>query len=128
MTIVGMKGCLAPVGTMSAHRRWADVRRPAMPYDEALRAGHVRRCATGRRRFVDTEHGWAVGDRGIIWHTADGGRHWSLQSSGVDCRLSSVLFLDRKIGWAAGGLTQPYTHASVGVVLHTRDGGEHWTQ
>ncbi len=76
--------------------------------------------------FVDAERGWAVGDRGVIWHTADGGRHWSLQASGVDCRLASVFFLDDKVGWAAGGSTQPYTHATSGVVLRTRDGGEHW--
>ena len=60
--------------------------------------------------FVDAEHGWAVGDRGVIWHTADGGAHWTLQNSGVDCRLAVGLFLDEKIGWAAGGSTQPYTH------------------
>ncbi|MEX0675920.1 MAG: YCF48-related protein [Pirellulales bacterium] len=77
--------------------------------------------------FVDRAHGWAVGDRGVIWHTSDGGRHWTLQSSGVDCRLSSVFFLSDKVGWAAGGYTQPYTRATVGVVLSTRDGGGHWT-
>ncbi len=77
--------------------------------------------------FVDAEHGWAVGDRGTIWHTDDAGKNWRLQRSNVDCRLSSVFFLDRKIGWAAGGWTQPYTHLSTGVVLRTRDGGATWT-
>src|SRR5215212_6554133 len=24
--------------------------------------------------FVDADRGWAVGDRGVIWHTGDGGR------------------------------------------------------
>jgi len=76
--------------------------------------------------FVDAEHGWAVGDRGVIWHTRDGGEKWELQASGVDCRLSSVHFIDAKTGWAAGGYTQPYTRSTVGVLLHTRDGGEHW--
>ncbi|HEX5443727.1 MAG TPA: YCF48-related protein, partial [Pirellulales bacterium] len=76
--------------------------------------------------FVDRHHGWAVGDRGVIWHTADAGRTWVLQPSGVDCRLSSVCFLSDKVGWAAGGYIQPYTHATVGVLLRTRDGGEHW--
>ncbi len=77
--------------------------------------------------FVDARRGWAVGDRGVIWHTDDGGRHWTLQPSGVDCRLASVFFLDDKLGWAAGGYTQPYTHTTVGVVLHTRDGGATWS-
>ncbi len=77
--------------------------------------------------FVDAARGWAVGDRGVIWHTSDGGAHWTPQTAGVDCRLASVFFLDARIGWAAGGSTQPYTHVSSGVVLRTRDGGEHWT-
>ena len=25
-------------------------------------------------KFVSATHGWAVGDRGVVWHTADGGR------------------------------------------------------
>ena len=76
--------------------------------------------------FLDARRGWAVGDRGVIWHTDDGGRNWTLQDSGVDCPLASVFFLDEKLGWAAGGYTQPYTHTTVGVVLHTRDGGTTW--
>lgn len=76
--------------------------------------------------FVDPQHGWAVGDRGTIWHTADGGLHWRLQNSGVDCPLASVSFVDPQLGWVAGGRTHPFTHTSSGVVLWTRDGGEHW--
>ncbi len=76
--------------------------------------------------FVDAQQGWAVGDRGAIWHTADGGHRWQLQASTVDCRLSSVRFLDARHGWAAGGLVKPYTQVTAGVLLETRDGGEHW--
>jgi photosystem II stability/assembly factor-like uncharacterized protein len=76
--------------------------------------------------FVDARHGWTVGDRGAIWHTGDGGRHWTPQESGVDGRLSSVFFLDAQTGWAAGGAIEPYTRTSVGIVLRTRDGGQSW--
>lgn len=78
--------------------------------------------------FFGAERGWAVGDRGAIWHTSDGGQHWRLQASGVACRLSSVQFLDAENGWAAGGLFHPYTHTSRGVLLRTRDGGRSWAQ
>lgn len=78
--------------------------------------------------FVDLQHGWAVGDRGAIWHTDDGGQSWRLQASGVGCRLESVFFLDEKTGWAAGGFSHPYTHTSTGVVLTTEDGGRRWTR
>jgi photosystem II stability/assembly factor-like uncharacterized protein len=76
--------------------------------------------------FASVEQGWAVGDRGVVWHTDDGGKHWQLQTSGVSCRLSSVYFRDENLGWAVGGFTQPYSHAGVGVVLLTRDGGKTW--
>ena len=76
--------------------------------------------------FVDPRHGWAVGDRGTLWHTDDGGRHWQQQVSGVSCPLESVCFLDQQTGWAAGGQTHPYTHTSTAVVLATSDGGRHW--
>lgn len=76
--------------------------------------------------FAEPLHGWAVGEHGVIWHTADGGVEWRLQTSGVDCRLDSVFFLDTQNGWAAGGRTQPYTHAATGELLRTRDGGQHW--
>jgi photosystem II stability/assembly factor-like uncharacterized protein len=78
--------------------------------------------------FVDELHGWAVGDRGVIWYTEDGGKRWQLQDSRVDCRLESVHFLDMNIGWAAGGVIQPYSETTRGVLLHTRDGGRNWGQ
>lgn len=76
--------------------------------------------------FADADRGWAVGDRGVIWHTSDGGRSWKLQASGVTCRLEAVQFLDSDTGFAVGGWTQPYTHQTRGVVLRTRDGGRTW--
>src|SRR5688572_25158405 len=77
--------------------------------------------------FLDADRGWAVGDRGVIWHTSDGGRSWKQQQSPTQCRLEAVQFLDGEIGWAVGGCTQPYTHLTEGVVLRTRDGGKSWS-
>lgn len=76
--------------------------------------------------FASPTHGWAVGDRGLILHTVDGGRHWAPQNSTVQCRLASVFFLDEQNGWAAGGAMNPFTPATSGVVLRTRDGGHTW--
>lgn len=33
-------------------------------------------------RFVDDTHGWAVGHRGVVLHSADGGVHWTRQLDG----------------------------------------------
>jgi len=76
--------------------------------------------------FLDPDRGWAVGDRGVIWYTDDGGRHWRLQGSPVPCRLESVWFVDDRRGWIVGGWTHPYTHRTTGVVLRTSDGGQRW--
>src|SRR5262249_40271300 len=42
---------------------------------------------------------------------------WKAQKSGVLAKLSSVFFLDEKMGWVAG---------SNGILLSTDDGGERW--
>lgn len=76
--------------------------------------------------FVDANHGWAVGDRGAIWRTQDGGKTWNLQESPVACRLESVSFVDTQRGWIVGGETAPFTHRPSAVILKTEDGGQHW--
>jgi len=76
--------------------------------------------------FVDAQTGWAVGDRGVIWHTDDGGQNWRLQSSGTAARLTCVQFLDAQRGWAAGFEVWPVLGRTRGVLLHTPDGGRHW--
>lgn len=76
--------------------------------------------------FVDAQNGWAVGDRGTIWHTADGGKQWVLQQSRVACRLESVSFINPQVGWAAGWNAHPYLPTGSGVLLWTQDGGTTW--
>ena len=95
--------------------------------DDAAVAPYRNDAAINDLTFIDRQLGWAVGDAGVIWNTADGGRHWQQQASGVTCRLRSVQFVDAKNGWVAGGRTAAYTHLTTGVLLRTRDGGEHWT-
>ncbi|HUG71506.1 MAG TPA: YCF48-related protein [Pirellulaceae bacterium] len=78
--------------------------------------------------FLDADQGWAVGDRGVIWMTEDGGRRWRLADSPVNCSLHSIHFVDDQHGWIVGGWTQPYSHRTSGVVLRTENGGRRWTQ
>jgi hypothetical protein len=76
--------------------------------------------------FVNRSSGWAVGERGVIWHTDDGGVTWRQQESRVTCRLNSVCFLDDRHGWAVGGASRPYSDTTQGAVLRTVDGGQTW--
>ena len=69
--------------------------------------------------FAGAETGWAVGAGGAIFFTADGGRTWRPQESGVKSDLRDVKFLDALEGWAVGG---------EGTILHTTDGGRAWSQ
>ncbi|WP_280154382.1 YCF48-related protein [Piscinibacter sp. XHJ-5] len=59
----------------------------------------------------------AVGERGIVLLSDDGGLHWRQASVPVQVSLTAVRFVDERIGWAVGHL---------GVILRTDDGGEHW--
>ena len=73
--------------------------------------------------FHDARLGWAVGDRGLVLRTEDGGDHWTRIETPTGASLHSVCFIDANRGWAAGGLTRPYTHETEAVLLHTDDGG-----
>ena len=67
--------------------------------------------------FVNARRGWAVGNRGRIYMTSNGGRTWRAQRSNVSADLSDVKFFDELEGWAVG---------ANGTVLHTTDGGINW--
>lgn len=75
--------------------------------------------------FTDNDNGWAVGNGGIILHTADGGDNWIEQPSGTDFALESVYFNNPDNGWIAGGVGGvPQT----GIILRTVIGGGTWEE
>ncbi len=67
--------------------------------------------------FADAEHVWVVGEFGVILASADGGRTWQQQVSGVEASLFGVSFADARRGWAVG---------LDATLLATVDGGQHW--
>ncbi|WP_278472793.1 YCF48-related protein [Gimesia maris] len=79
-------------------------------------------------QFLGKNTGWAVGDRGVIRKTEDGGRTWQFVASPVDCPLKSICFLTNQIGWIAGGGTAAHGHLNQGVLLFTKDGGQTWQE
>jgi len=72
------------------------------------------------------DRGWAVGDRGLILVTTDGGKTWLPQDSGVDSPLHAIQFTSDKMGCVAGGMVQDYSRRSSGVILNSSDGGQTW--
>ncbi len=59
----------------------------------------------------------AVGERGHILLSRDGGRSWKQGSVPTRAMLTAVYFHDEQLGWAVG-------HDA--VIVRTRDGGENW--
>ena len=84
------------------------------PADKTARAPDavLNRLARAGKRLV------AVGERGIAVWSDDGGQQWQQAQVPVSVTLTSVVFVDDRLGWAAG-------HA--GVLLHTNDGGQTWS-
>ncbi|OFX24216.1 MAG: hypothetical protein A2V77_01595 [Anaeromyxobacter sp. RBG_16_69_14] len=61
----------------------------------------------------------AVGMRGLIVASEDGGASWEQRPTPVQSDLTSVSFPDAQHGWAAG---------HDGVILQTNDGGRSWNR
>ncbi|RMF14013.1 MAG: photosystem I reaction center subunit IV [Gammaproteobacteria bacterium] len=59
----------------------------------------------------------AVGQRGHVVYSDDQGKTWVQAKVPVSVLLTSVYFVDGRLGWATG-------HG--GLILHTTDGGETW--
>ena len=95
---------------------------PAVVAASAGQAPPARAAKTNARLnavcFADAARGWAVGARGRIFATADGGRTWRAQASGVTDDLFDVKFVNQREGWVAG---------AGGTLLHTADGGASWS-
>ncbi|HVY28675.1 MAG TPA: YCF48-related protein [Polyangiaceae bacterium] len=72
---------------------------------------------------IDDEVGWAVGARGFIGHTRDGGWSWPAQDSGVTSTLRAISF-----AFASDGSEVGLAVGDGATLLTTRDGGEHWTR
>jgi photosystem II stability/assembly factor-like uncharacterized protein len=61
----------------------------------------------------------AVGERGIVVRSDDGGASWTQSPVPVSSTLTAVTFAGTQRGWAVG---------HDGVVLHSADGGRSWTR
>lgn len=106
---------LAALGSMAGSQRaLADdvLDRPARPSALADKR-QITAIARAGQRLV------AVGQRGHVVVSDDGGRQWSQAAVPVGVDLTAVFFTDRRNGYATG---------HDGVVLGSRDGGDSWTR
>lgn len=61
----------------------------------------------------------AVGPRGMIVTSQNGGLTWVQENGPVQSDLVAVTFINHKVGWVTG---------QDGVILHTEDGGKTWVE
>ncbi len=70
--------------------------------------------------FRDNDHGWIVGNKGVILMTENGGMNWIGRPNRVLWQhLKAVWFVNEKRGWVTGKL---------GAISATVDGGLNWEQ
>ena len=75
--------------------------------------------------FSGPDRGWAVGDRGTLLATSDGGTNWTPQTSGREDTLFGIDFTHDSHGCAVGWNPDDWLNMESSVVLGTSD-GQNW--
>lgn len=112
LALAGCGPCWADARSAQAGHRPAAYERAALPVRRPTQAVLLAVARAGDRLV-------AVGERGLIILSDDGGRAWTQVPVPVSVTLTSVSFSNPKLGWATG---------SMGIVLRTRDGGQTWAR
>jgi photosystem II stability/assembly factor-like uncharacterized protein len=81
--------------------------------------------------FVDADVGWAVGGKGTLLATTDGGRTWATRRAPTDDTLRDIYFLNEQTGWIVCDRSiyllrtkeEPRSY-----LLRTTDGGASWSR
>jgi photosystem II stability/assembly factor-like uncharacterized protein len=81
--------------------------------------------------FVDQNRGFAVGSRGTLLMTDDGGKSWQQKYKPTDDVIRDIYFLDQNRGWIVCERNvydlkekdEPRTY-----LMNTNDGGQRWTR
>ena len=81
--------------------------------------------------FVDDSRGWAVGSKGALLVTTDGGRNWTKRRPPTEDTLRDVYFTDEQRGWLVCDRSiyllrtkqEPRSY-----LLRTTDGGASWSR
>lgn len=104
--------CAAVAAGASSQAVGPAIERPALASTNPHRAVLLAAALAGQRVV-------AVGERGIVLCSDDGGSNWKQSKSPVSVTLTSVRFVNEKTGWAVG-------HG--GTILATKDGGNTWVR
>ena len=79
--------------------------------------------------FVDQNRGWAVGSKGTLLKTVDGGQNWKPNTAPTASIVRDIFFLDEQNGWLVCEANQYELKSSLDArayLMKTTDGGENW--
>jgi photosystem II stability/assembly factor-like uncharacterized protein len=81
--------------------------------------------------FLDRNRGWAVGSKGTLLKTDDGGLNWKPHTAPTTAIVRDIFFLDEQNGWLVCEVNiyelQTKEQARA-FLMKTTDGGENWTR
>lgn len=69
--------------------------------------------------FKDLNMGWAVGERGVLIQTQNGGQLWTSNDSQVERNINSIKFSSPDVIWAVG---------NAGIIIRSEDNGAVWKE
>jgi photosystem II stability/assembly factor-like uncharacterized protein len=75
-------------------------------------------------RFAGAVNGWAVGARGLVRHTQDGGATWQQQASGTSADLTQLAAPTADAAWACG--VDATSKDPGATMVRTTNGGATW--
>ena len=81
--------------------------------------------------FLDRDRGWAVGSKGTLLKTDDGGQNWKPHPAPTTAIVRDIFFLDEHNGWLVCevNIYELQTKDQVrAFLMKTTDGGENWTR
>jgi photosystem II stability/assembly factor-like uncharacterized protein len=78
---------------------------------------------------LDRDHGWAVGSRGTLLATSDGGKSWQAKPQPTEDAIRDIYFADDQNGWLVcerNIYDLRSNDEARAYFMKTADGGEHW--
>ena len=81
--------------------------------------------------FFDHNRGWAVGSKGTLLTTVDGGQNWKINAAPTAGIVRDIFFLDEQNGWLVCEANQYELKTKEqrrAYMMRTTDGGESWTR
>jgi photosystem II stability/assembly factor-like uncharacterized protein len=79
--------------------------------------------------FLDQNRGWAVGSKGTVLQTLDGGNTWQHRGASTDDVVRDIFFIDERNGWLVVEVNAYQLKTADeprAYLMKTIDGGEHW--